>query len=216
MALVDADYNFMFVDVGCQGRLSDGAVFKNTELFTRIHNDQLNCPPDEPLPERKKPVPFVFVGDDAFGLTKRIMKPFPGQHDKGSKLRIFNYRLSRARHVVENTFGILASVFRVLRRPMLLEPDKAALVVMTCVILHNFLRRSKSSRSLYTPRGSFDSEENGIVIQGSWREGNNDMSSLLPLHRIPRESGAEALEIREEFATYFVTNGRVDWQDKYS
>lgn len=58
MALVDADYNFMFVDVGCQGRLSDGAVFKNTELFTRIHNDQLNCPPDEPLPERKKTSAF--------------------------------------------------------------------------------------------------------------------------------------------------------------
>jgi hypothetical protein len=31
-ALVDANYNFMFVDAGCQGRISDSGVFTNTEL----------------------------------------------------------------------------------------------------------------------------------------------------------------------------------------
>jgi len=32
-ALVDANYNFMFVDEGCQGRISDIGVFTNTELY---------------------------------------------------------------------------------------------------------------------------------------------------------------------------------------
>jgi hypothetical protein len=32
-ALVDANYNFMFVDVECQGRISDSGVFTNTELY---------------------------------------------------------------------------------------------------------------------------------------------------------------------------------------
>jgi hypothetical protein len=32
-ALVDANYNFMFVDAGCQGRISDNGVFMNTELY---------------------------------------------------------------------------------------------------------------------------------------------------------------------------------------
>lgn len=33
MAVVDADYNFLFADVGCQGRISDGGVIKNTEFY---------------------------------------------------------------------------------------------------------------------------------------------------------------------------------------
>jgi hypothetical protein len=32
-ALVDAYYNFMFVDARCQGRFSDSGVFTNTELY---------------------------------------------------------------------------------------------------------------------------------------------------------------------------------------
>lgn len=70
MALVDSDYCFIFADSGCQGRLSDGAVFRNTELYRKIENHQLLCPPDEPLPGRNNPMPYLFVGDDAFGLCK--------------------------------------------------------------------------------------------------------------------------------------------------
>jgi len=32
MALVDADYSFIYINAGCQGRISDGGVFKNTDL----------------------------------------------------------------------------------------------------------------------------------------------------------------------------------------
>ena len=54
--------------------------------------------------------------------------------------RVFNYRLSRARRVVENAFGMLAHKFRVLLRKMTQNPANARKVITTCVILHNLIR----------------------------------------------------------------------------
>lgn len=50
MALVDANYCFTFVDVGCQGRISDGGVFRNTVLFKKLEENALMIREDEPLP----------------------------------------------------------------------------------------------------------------------------------------------------------------------
>lgn len=44
MALVDTDYNFLYVDVGCEGRISDGGVFRNTSLFQKLDKNELNLP----------------------------------------------------------------------------------------------------------------------------------------------------------------------------
>jgi hypothetical protein len=120
-----------------------------------------------------------FIGDKAFPLSENIMQIYPGQHPKGSKERIFNYRICRARRVVENVFGRASSVFRVLRKPLLLEPEKAPLVVMAIACLHIFLRRSSDSAAIYTPPGTFEYyEENGRVIEGSLRAMSNEICLL--------------------------------------
>ncbi|XP_029340971.1 uncharacterized protein LOC115033105 [Acyrthosiphon pisum] len=218
-ALVDANYNFLYANIGCQGIISDGGVFKNTSLYKSIEEDQLMLPPALPLPLREFHVPYVFLADDAFALSSHLMKPYSGIHEKGSKERVFNYRLSRARRdrrVVENVFGIMASVFRVMRKPMLLEPEKVTNITLTCALLHNFLRKSKTSSTKYSPNGTFDLEnEEGQIIPGAWRQEESTMTSLLPLRNIPRKPGMEAKQIREEFATYFATNGKVPWQNAY-
>jgi hypothetical protein len=139
--LVDADYNFLFADVGSQGCIWDGGIFKNSVLWKKIHEKSLHLPDPIPLPGHEKVIPHVILGDEAFVLHENIMKPYSGLHEKGSKERIFNYRLSRARQVVENAFGILTSVFRVLWKPILLEPNKATDIVLTTIYLHNFVRK---------------------------------------------------------------------------
>jgi len=112
MGLVDADYKFIYIDVGCNGRISDGGVFRNGHLSKALEQNTLKVPPAEILPQSEKRLPFVVVGDDAFPLKNYLMKPYPHQ-GLPREQRIFNYRLSRARRIVENAFGILANRFRV-------------------------------------------------------------------------------------------------------
>ena len=86
LVLVSSDCKLIFIDVGCQGRISDGGVFRNTELYNRLVSDELNLPDPMELPESQNPdwnftsesmsTPFVIVGDEAFPLNKHLMKHY--------------------------------------------------------------------------------------------------------------------------------------------
>ncbi|KAJ8046639.1 hypothetical protein HOLleu_05387 [Holothuria leucospilota] len=65
--------------------------------------------------------------------------------------RVFNYRLSQARRVIENAFGILARRFRVFLKPIPLQPENAQKVALAACVLHNFLQRHNSSSPLCEP-----------------------------------------------------------------
>ena len=58
--------------------------------------------------------------------------------------RLFNYRISRGRRVVENIIGILTSRFRIYQRSMQQKPPVVARWggggVMACLVLYNLLR----------------------------------------------------------------------------
>lgn len=90
MALVDANYFISYIDVGCQGHISDGSVFRNSSLYKKLEQNELNLPIDEPLPTKTEIMPYVFVGDDAFTLGKHMMKPYSSVYEKGNSKRIFN------------------------------------------------------------------------------------------------------------------------------
>lgn len=74
MAIVNANYEFIFVDVGKNGRMSDGGVIEYTEFFTRLQSNKLNLPSNR---ETKNNLNFVFLGDEAFALGNHFLKPFP-------------------------------------------------------------------------------------------------------------------------------------------
>lgn len=190
--------------------------YKNTSFFKKLQEGTLHLPANNVLPNTDLSLPFVFVADDAFPLHNHILKPYPGVNEKGSIERIYNYRLSRARRIVENVFGIMTAVFRVLRKPSLLEPQKVQKVVLACVHLHNYLRKSKSSRYIYTHQGSLDSEVKGVLANGSWRQDSGTTSSLIPIRKVARKTSSVTKENRQQFAEYFATAGRVPWQDFYA
>lgn len=50
LALVDAHYKFLYIDVGTNRRTSDGGVFAKCTLLTEMQLNLLNIPPPEKLP----------------------------------------------------------------------------------------------------------------------------------------------------------------------
>lgn len=98
MAVVDSEYRYVFIDVGAEGRQSDGGVFKNCKLGKALQNKELNTPPPARLPGATGvTAPYVFVGDEAFQLREDFMRPFPAKQLRDDRI-VFNYRLSRARY----------------------------------------------------------------------------------------------------------------------
>ncbi|XP_023235748.1 uncharacterized protein LOC111635122 [Centruroides sculpturatus] len=111
MAACDADYSFTFVDVGAYGSDSDATIlslsaFGSSLLSNNI--EKLNLPSEGKLPGTNTTLPFAFVADSAFPLKVKLTRPYPGMNFPEGE-SIFNHRLSRARRVIESTFGILAS-----------------------------------------------------------------------------------------------------------
>ena len=71
-----------------------------------------------------------------------MMKPYPHQNLSWNE-RIFNYRLPRARRVIENTFGILATRFRIFRRPIVAKAQTVIHITKCAVTLHNFFMKKQ-------------------------------------------------------------------------
>ncbi|XP_045111451.1 uncharacterized protein LOC123504747 [Portunus trituberculatus] len=66
LAVVDAHYNFLYVDVGTQGRVSDAGVWDRCSLNNYLQENKLQVPDSTVLPFTTSKSPYVLVGDDAF------------------------------------------------------------------------------------------------------------------------------------------------------
>ena len=71
---IGPEYEFLFMDVGMNGRNSNGGNWSQNPL--KVDNS-INLPRPSKLPCRSKDIPYVCVGDDAFPLSSHMMKPYP-------------------------------------------------------------------------------------------------------------------------------------------
>ena len=100
------------------------------------------------------------------------MKPYSSHSSQklSDSKQIFGYRLSRARRTIENAFGILSNLFRVLC--MYLQPTNATKITLACCVLHNILRNH--SNNSYSPSGFAD-----VVEEiGNIRWGNGETETI--------------------------------------
>ena len=78
MAVADADYCFIAVEVGAYGSSSDSNVFKNSNFEKLLESNKLNIPDPRVLPSDAEglSMPFVLVGDEAFALSEHVLRPY--------------------------------------------------------------------------------------------------------------------------------------------
>lgn len=201
MALVDADYKFTYVDIGAYGKQSDGGIFGASSLGRALSssNNALQLPEDDVITgaEELGSLPYVFVADEAFPLQRHIMRPYPGRNTRKGE-DVFNYRLSRARRVVENAFGILAEKWRVFHTVIAAIPENAVKIVQAAVMLHNFLQRQSN-------------------VSATQPMDDQSIESVDGLNRMPKIGNRgtdEAIQIRAKFASYFNAYP-IPWQDQH-
>ena len=138
------------------------------------------------------------LADDAFGMSTRLLKPYPNSSLDPAQ-RIYNYRHSRARRSVESAFGIMTSKFRLLRRPLDLSYEHNVSCTKAITVLHNHLLQTDLSHA-----GRDVDEDSGLIPCG--------MESISTGRRYNAKS-ASARKMRDDMANYFFSGkGQVDFQ----
>lgn len=201
LAIVDANYKFVTIDVGAYGREGDSGIFNRSSFGKQINDKQFDFPPPTVLPGTNITVPHVIVGDEAFTLQENLMRSYPRKNTQNDRRQaVYNYRHSRARRTTENTFGLMASYFRIFHSAIFAKTTTIDSIVVVSCILHNFMRKEK----ILAPIESIQDTDN-IICQ----------PSLLPVSATRSRNNLIAFNIREKFTDFFNGIGRVDWQDDY-
>lgn len=201
LAMVDANYKFVAVDIGSFGKEGDSGIFLKSNMGQQVLNGSFRFPQPSKLPGSDKIVPYVIVGDEAFRLHKHIMKLYTRKsvRDNHSET-VFNYRLSRARRVCpENAFGLLSQIFRIFYQPINLETTTIDDLIWVCCCLHNML----CERYLETNKQPFFELDN--VEQ-------TPINNMIPMSCREGFSSFEGFEVRDLYKEFFNNEGAISWQ----
>ena len=60
------------MDIGCNGHISDGGVFKHCSFYNELEQKSLNIPEPSCLPGSTYVSPYVIVADDAFAMSSYL------------------------------------------------------------------------------------------------------------------------------------------------
>ena len=208
MVLVDANYCFIYVDIGEYGSNSDANVFQFSKFGMKYMEGRMDTPPNKQLPNypNEGPMPHVIVADEAFPLKHNIMRPYPRgtQVSLPHEEAIFNYRLGRARMPVQNTFRILAQRWRIFDRKMPLDSTNVDFIVQACLCLHNMLTTDKELHEIaaqLNPNNIPYLEDDGLIRY---------LPRLNGYH-----AGQDAQGVRDIFRGYFNSpEGSTSWQHR--
>ena len=170
-AVVDHRYLFRNVNVGWPGSVHDARVFVNSAVYAEATSKQILQGDTRQI--LGQDVPVFLIGDSAYPLLSWLLKPFADSTALTPEQKHFNYRLSRARIVVENAFGRLKARWRRLLKQNDMEVRNVPNVVTACCVLHNVC------------------EIHGEAFDNNWVQEAERMSHLSQPTATPHHDGAD-------------------------
>lgn len=130
---------FIDIFVGLPGRMHDARVFRNSDIYHRLTDNE------NPL----LPLDMHLIGDSAYPLMPSLMTPF---RDNGhlDPLQInYNIRLSSIRSTVERAFGRLKGKFRRLKDLDICSAQMGNSMIAAACVLHNFIIDNDNDDEVY-------------------------------------------------------------------
>ena len=190
-AVVDSTYLFRDVVVGWPRSVHDARVFSNSAIFRKGNEGKL-FPSNLSKELNGEEIPPVILADPAYPLLPWLMKGFDAKGDLSRKERLFNYRLSRTRMTIENTFGRWKSRFIWFGKRVDMEVKNIVTAVLVSCILHNIC----------------EAQNNNFLPQ--WQ--NDDVHDVaMPVEDIQEREEADGLDIRAILAEYFTWKHTQSW-----
>ncbi|KAL5550387.1 hypothetical protein UlMin_000563 [Ulmus minor] len=197
MAVVDFEMKFTYLVAGWEGSCHDARV-----LNVATSNPAFMFPH---APEGK-----YYLVDAGYKNKPGFLAPFRGQNyhlhdrrreDDDRRKEMFNYRHASLRNVIERTFGVWKSRFRILRGILRYPLEKQRDIVIACAVLHNFIKLFSSEEAAFNP-------EDDAVDDGNAEDDVGEASTQQQQQR-QREESNDMGHIRDHIANVML-NDRLD------
>ncbi|KAL5568485.1 hypothetical protein UlMin_025060 [Ulmus minor] len=114
-----------------------------------------------------------------------FMFPHAPEEDGDRRKEMFNYQHASLRNVIERTFGVWKSRFRILRGIPRYSLEKQRDIVIACTVLHNFIKLFSSEDAAFIPEDDVVDDNNAeddvgeaSTQQQQQREESNDMGHI--------------------------------------
>jgi hypothetical protein len=80
-AICEADYKFISTAAGAYGKYSDSSIFKDSAIYEKLVNKELNIPDKCPISiTNGTPMSYVFEGHETFRLVENLRRSHPGNN----------------------------------------------------------------------------------------------------------------------------------------
>ena len=156
------------------------------------------------LPGSQIMFPYFIIGDGGFPLKTYLMRPYSRGINYGNQQKIFNYRLSRARRIIESAFGTLTNRWKIFESPLDWKLESSEIIILSTICMHNYLITDEMNLEEHYRRYIHTQQDN--IDLNNLEEDDNDVD-LNQAHL------NHAVRMRNRLAEYFVSPvGEIPWQ----